>query len=158
MLSAFHAITPHRGSLWRPARACRGRRLAADPIQGKQAHTGDKLRGRRTDRDIGAALFREILVEAHRGPHSLIVQNMDGAGGLIGAQIYGRSRSRPPEGTVSGLSSGSAWLYVSDPRTLAGGFRKYECVAYQPGTTVPLHAHRRGARMPPAAASPGRKG
>src|SRR5260370_13786496 len=59
---------------------------------------------------------------------------MDGAGGLIGARYIGEVA--PRDGTVLGSLSGSAWLYVSDPDRWRGDFRKYEFVAYQPGTTV----------------------
>jgi tripartite-type tricarboxylate transporter receptor subunit TctC len=84
--------------------------------------------------DIEGRLFAKYLVKHIAGGPSLIVQNMDGAGGLIGAQYLGEVA--PKDGTVLGYLSGSAWLYVSDPERWRVDFRKYEFVAYQPGTTV----------------------
>jgi tripartite-type tricarboxylate transporter receptor subunit TctC len=84
--------------------------------------------------DIEGRLFAKYLVKHIAGEPSVIVQNMDGAGGLIGAQYLGEVA--PKDGTVIGYLSGSAWLYVSDPDRWRVDFRKYEFVAYQPGTTV----------------------
>ncbi len=84
--------------------------------------------------DIEGRLFAKYLVKHISGEPSVIVQNMDGAGGLIGAQYLGEVA--PKDGTVIGYLSGSAWLYVSDPDRWRVDFRKYEFVAYQPGTTV----------------------
>src|ERR1700719_1611347 len=84
--------------------------------------------------DIEGRLFAKYLVKHIEGQPGVIVQNMDGAGGLIGAQYIGEVA--PRDGTVLGYLSGSAWLYVSDPDRWRVDFRKYEFVAYQPGTTV----------------------
>src|SRR5215469_3413578 len=84
--------------------------------------------------DIEGRLFAKYLVKHVAGAPSIIVQNMDGAGGLIGAQYLGKVA--PKDGTVLGYLSGSAWLYVSDPERWRVDFRKYEFVAYQPGTTI----------------------
>jgi tripartite-type tricarboxylate transporter receptor subunit TctC len=84
--------------------------------------------------DIEGRLFAKYLVKHIEGQPGVIVQNMDGAGGLIGAQYVGEVA--PRDGTVLGYLSGSAWLYVSDPDRWRVDFRKYEFVAYQPGTTV----------------------
>src|SRR5258708_23990323 len=84
--------------------------------------------------DIEGGLFAKYLVKHLEGQRGVIVQNMDGAGGLIGAQYIGEVA--PRDGTVLGYLSGSAWLYVSDPERWRVDFRKYEFVAYQPGTTV----------------------
>src|SRR5258708_6711327 len=84
--------------------------------------------------DIEGRLFAKYLVKHIEGQPGVIVQNMDGAGGLIGAQYLGEIA--PKDGTVLGYLSGSAWLYVSDPDRWRIDFRNYEFVAYQPGTTV----------------------
>jgi tripartite-type tricarboxylate transporter receptor subunit TctC len=84
--------------------------------------------------DIEGRLFAKYLVRHIEGQPGVIVQNMDGAGGLIGAQYLGEIA--PRDGTVVGYLSGSAWLYVSDPDRWRVDFRTYEFVAYQPGTTV----------------------
>jgi putative tricarboxylic transport membrane protein len=84
--------------------------------------------------DIEGRLFAKYLVRHVDGAPGMIVQNMDGAGGLIGAQYLGEVA--PRDGTVVGYLSGSAWLYVSDPDRWRVDFRNYEFIAYQPGTTV----------------------
>ena len=84
--------------------------------------------------DIEGRLFAKYLVKHIEGAPSIIVQNMDGAGGLIGAQYLGEVA--PRDGTELGYLSGAAWLYVSDPDRWRVDFRKYEFVAYAPGTTV----------------------
>jgi tripartite-type tricarboxylate transporter receptor subunit TctC len=84
--------------------------------------------------DIEGRLFAKYLVRHIDGQPGMIVQNMDGAGGLIGAQYL--AEVAPRDGTVLGYLSGSAWLYVSDPERWRVDFRNYEFVAYQPGTTV----------------------
>jgi tripartite-type tricarboxylate transporter receptor subunit TctC len=84
--------------------------------------------------DIEGRLFAKYLVRHLDGQPGMIVQNMDGAGGLIGAEYL--AEVAPRDGTVLGYLSGSAWLYVSDPERWRVDFRKYEFVAYQPGTTV----------------------
>src|ERR1700732_4217254 len=84
--------------------------------------------------DIEGRLFAKYLVKHIAGQPGMIVQNMDGAGGLIGAQYLGEIA--PKDGTVVGYLSGSAWLYVSDPERWRVDFRTYEFVAYEPGTTV----------------------
>src|SRR4029077_16116576 len=68
------------------------------------------------------------------GAPSIIVQNMDGAGGVIGAQYLGEVA--PKDGTYIGYLSGTSWIYVSDPERWRVDFKAYEFIAYQPGTTV----------------------
>jgi tripartite-type tricarboxylate transporter receptor subunit TctC len=84
--------------------------------------------------DIEGRLFAKYLARHIDGQAGMIVQNMDGAGGLIGAQYLGEIA--PRDGTTLGYLSGSAWVYVSEPERWRVDFRKYEFVAYQPGTTV----------------------
>src|SRR4029077_19300545 len=68
------------------------------------------------------------------GAPNLIEQNMDGAGGVIGAQYLGEVA--PKDGTYLGYLSGTSWIYVSDPERWRVDFKTYEFIAYQPGTTV----------------------
>src|SRR5258708_3795537 len=98
--------------------------------------------------DIEGRLFAKYLVKHLDGGPSVIVQNMDGAGGLIGAQYAGEIG--PKDGTGVGYLSGSAWLYVRDPDRWRVDFRKYEFVAYQPGTTV----HSMRTDVPPGMRRP----
>ncbi|HEY7300539.1 MAG TPA: hypothetical protein VH684_21795 [Xanthobacteraceae bacterium] len=84
--------------------------------------------------DIEGRLFAKYLARHIDGEPSIIVQNMDGAGGLIGASYLGEVA--PKDGTYIGYLSGTSWLYVSEPERWRVDFRSYEFVAYQPGTTV----------------------
>ncbi len=84
--------------------------------------------------DIEGRLFAKYLVKHIDGQPSIIVQNMDGAGGVIGAQYLGEIA--PKDGTYIGYLSGTSWIYVSEPERWRVDFKAYEFVAYQPGTTV----------------------
>src|ERR1700681_2495537 len=63
--------------------------------------------------DIEGRLFAKYLVKHIEGQPGVIVQNMDGAGGLIGAQYLGEIA--PKDGTVGGHLSASARLLARDP-------------------------------------------
>jgi tripartite-type tricarboxylate transporter receptor subunit TctC len=84
--------------------------------------------------DLEGRLFAKYLARHIPGQPTVIVQNMDGAGGVIGAQYVGEVA--PKDGTVLGYFAGTSWVYVSDPERWRVDFRAYEFVAYQPGTTV----------------------
>jgi len=84
--------------------------------------------------DIEGRIFAKYLVKHIDGSPSLVVQNMDGAGGLIGAQYLGEIA--PKDGTVLGALTGTAWIYASDPERWRVDFRNYEFVARQPSTTI----------------------
>jgi tripartite-type tricarboxylate transporter receptor subunit TctC len=84
--------------------------------------------------DIEGRLFAKYLARHIDGTPNLIVQNMDGAGGVIGAQYLGEIA--PKDGTVMGYLSGTSWIYVSEPERWRVDFKAYEFIAYQPGTTV----------------------
>jgi tripartite-type tricarboxylate transporter receptor subunit TctC len=84
--------------------------------------------------DIEGRLFAKYLARHIPGRPNVIVQNMDGAGGVIGAQFVGEVA--PKDGTVMGYFAGTSWVYVSDPERWRVDFKAYEFIAYQPGTTV----------------------
>src|SRR5437660_7378901 len=84
--------------------------------------------------DIEGRLFAKYLVKHIDGQPTMIVQNMDGAGGVIGAQYLGEVA--PKDGSYIGYLSGTSWIYVSEPERWRVDFKAYEFVAYQPGTTV----------------------
>jgi tripartite-type tricarboxylate transporter receptor subunit TctC len=84
--------------------------------------------------DIEGRLFAKHLAKHIEGNPTVIVQNMDGAGGVIGAQYLGEVA--PKDGTYLGYLSGTSWIYVSDPDRWRVDFKAYEFVAYAPGTTV----------------------
>jgi tripartite-type tricarboxylate transporter receptor subunit TctC len=84
--------------------------------------------------DIEGRLFAKHLAKHIDGVPQVISQNMDGAGGVVGAQFLGEVA--PKDGTVMGYLSGTSWIYVSEPERWRVDFKAYEFVAYQPGTTV----------------------
>jgi tripartite-type tricarboxylate transporter receptor subunit TctC len=84
--------------------------------------------------DIEGRLFAKYLARHIPGQPNVIVQNMDGAGGVIGAQFVGEVA--PKDGTVMGYFAGTSWVYVSDPERWRVDLKAYEFIAYQPGTTV----------------------
>ena len=84
--------------------------------------------------DIEGRLFAKHLAKHIPGRPQVIVQNMDGAGGVVGAQFVGEVA--PKDGTVMGYFAGTSWIYVSDPSRWRVDFKSYEFIAYTPGTTV----------------------
>jgi tripartite-type tricarboxylate transporter receptor subunit TctC len=84
--------------------------------------------------DIEGRLFAKHLARLIDGEPQIIVQNMDGAGGVVGAQFLGEVA--PKDGTAVGYLSGTSWIYVSEPERWRVDFKAYEFIAYQPGTTV----------------------
>jgi tripartite-type tricarboxylate transporter receptor subunit TctC len=84
--------------------------------------------------DIEGRIFAKYLGRHIEGQPGVIVQNMDGAGGLIGSQYLGEIA--PKDGTVLGALTGTAWVYASDPERWRVDFRSYDFIAYQPSTTI----------------------
>jgi putative tricarboxylic transport membrane protein len=84
--------------------------------------------------DLEGRLFAKYIARHIDGQPNVIVQTMDGAGGVIGAQYVGEVA--PKDGTVMGYFAGTSWVYVSDPERWRVDFKAYEFLAYQPGTTV----------------------
>jgi tripartite-type tricarboxylate transporter receptor subunit TctC len=84
--------------------------------------------------DIEGRLFAKHIAKHIEGQPATIVQNMDGAGGLVGNSYLGEIA--PKDGTMVGYFTGAAWLYATEPNKHRVDFRTYEFVAYQPGTTV----------------------
>ena len=58
--------------------------------------------------DIEGRLFAKYLARHIEGAPTMIVQNMDGAGGVIGAQYIGEVA--PKDGSVIGYLSGTSWI------------------------------------------------
>jgi tripartite-type tricarboxylate transporter receptor subunit TctC len=84
--------------------------------------------------DIEGRLFAKHLADHIEGRPQVIVQNMDGAGGMIGAGYLGEVA--PKDGTMVGYFTGTAWRYANDPERFRVDFRTYDFLAYQPGSTV----------------------
>jgi tripartite-type tricarboxylate transporter receptor subunit TctC len=84
--------------------------------------------------DIEGRLFAKHIVKHIDGQPSVIVQNKDGAGGLIGSAYLGEVG--PKDGTMAAYLTGSAWKYVIEPESHRVDFRSYEFIGYQPGNAV----------------------
>jgi tripartite-type tricarboxylate transporter receptor subunit TctC len=90
--------------------------------------------------DVGGATDLEArLVARHIGKHipgspTIIVQNMGGAGGLIGAKYLGEVA--PRDGSMVGYFTGSTQRYVSNPERFKVDFRTYEFIAVVPSGRI----------------------
>src|SRR5579862_7946086 len=84
--------------------------------------------------DIEGRLLAKHIVKYIDGNPALIVQNKDGAAGMVGAAYLGEVG--PRDGTMFGYFTGTAWNYVMQPEKYHVDFRDYVFLSYQPGTTV----------------------
>jgi hypothetical protein len=84
--------------------------------------------------DIEGRLFAKHLARHVDGQPNIVVQNMDGAGGIVGAKYLGEVA--PRDGTMAGYFTGTAFMYALDPERFRVDFKTYRFVATQPGTTV----------------------
>ncbi len=84
--------------------------------------------------DIEGRLFAKHLARYVEGAPNIVVQNMDGAGGIVGAKYLGEVA--PRDGTMAGYFTGTAFMYALDPERFRVDFKTYQFVAIQPGTTV----------------------
>ena len=84
--------------------------------------------------DLEGRLFAKYLARNTLGEPSVLVQNMDGAGGLVGAQFLGEAA--PKDGAMLGYLTGAAWRFAADPGRWRVDFRSYEFIASQTSTTI----------------------
>ena len=84
--------------------------------------------------DIEGRLFAKHLSRHIDGTPGIVIQNMDGAGGVVGAKYLGEVA--PRDGTTAGYFTGTAFIYALDPGRFRVDYKTYEFVATQPGTTV----------------------
>ena len=84
--------------------------------------------------DIEGRLFAKYVVKYIQGQPGIIVQNMDGAGGIVGAKYLGEVA--PRDGTMIGYVTGTGFMYALDPDRFRVDFKTYGFLAYQPGTTI----------------------
>jgi tripartite-type tricarboxylate transporter receptor subunit TctC len=84
--------------------------------------------------DIEGRLFARHIGRHLAGSSNVIVQNVDGAGGLVGTNWLGEIA--PKDGTAMGYLTGAAWLHASDPGKYRVNFLTYEFVGFQPGTSI----------------------
>src|SRR5262245_54668260 len=84
--------------------------------------------------DIEGRLFARHLARHIEGQPAITIQNMDGAGGVVGAKFLGEVA--PNDGSIMGYFTGTGFIYAIDPERFRADFKAYEFVALQPGTTV----------------------
>ena len=84
--------------------------------------------------DIEGRLLARHIVKHLDGAPTIIVQNKDGAGGLVGAAYIGEVG--PKDGTLAGYVTAVAWPYVIDPASFRVDFKSYEFIGSQPGNAV----------------------
>jgi tripartite-type tricarboxylate transporter receptor subunit TctC len=84
--------------------------------------------------DIEGRLLVKHLVKHLEGAPNIVVQNKDGAGGLIGATYLGEVG--PKDGTMFGYITGAAWMYATDPAAFRVDLKSYEFIGFQPGNAV----------------------
>ena len=102
-------------------------------LQGQAAHASGQLRPGRLDRCRGPrvrAPYRALL----DGQPGVVIQNIEGAAGLVGAKYVGEIA--PRDGTLAGYLTGTAFLYALDPELFRVDFKTYEFVGIQPGTSI----------------------
>jgi tripartite-type tricarboxylate transporter receptor subunit TctC len=84
--------------------------------------------------DIEGRLLAKHIAKHIDGNPVVIVENKDGAAGMVGATYLGEVG--PRDGTMFGYFTGISWNYVISPQKFRVDFREYEFVGYQPGNTV----------------------
>ena len=84
--------------------------------------------------DIEGRMFAKHLARHIDGAPNIVIQNMDGAGGIVGAKYLGEVA--PRDGSIAGYFTGTAFMYALDPERFRVDFKTYQFVATQAGTTV----------------------
>src|SRR5215475_10545373 len=84
--------------------------------------------------DIEGRLVAKHLVKHIDGAPGVIVQNKEGAGGLVGINFMGELG--PRDGTMAGYLTAAAWNYVIEPGSFRIPFDQYEFVSYQPVNVI----------------------
>ncbi len=84
--------------------------------------------------DVEGRLFAKYIGRHIAGNPSVVVQNMDGAGGVVGAKYLGAVA--PKDGTMVGYFTGTGFMYALNPARFNPDFESYEFVAIQGGATV----------------------
>jgi tripartite-type tricarboxylate transporter receptor subunit TctC len=84
--------------------------------------------------DIEGRLLAKHLVKHIDGHPTILVQNRDGAGGLVGTNYIGEIA--PRDGTLLGYLTSPAWRSVVDPEVYRVDFKTFEFIALQPSNAV----------------------
>src|SRR5262249_46537182 len=84
--------------------------------------------------DIEGRLFAKHIVKYIDGHPQILVQNKDGAGGMVGASYIGGAARR--DGSMVGFLTAASWRAVIDPDVYRVDFRTYEFLGFQPSNAV----------------------
>jgi len=84
--------------------------------------------------DVEGRLFAKYIGRHIAGNPSVVVQNMEGAGGVVGAKYLGAVA--PRDGTMVGYFTGTGFIYALDPSRFNPDFESYDFVAIQGGDTI----------------------
>jgi tripartite-type tricarboxylate transporter receptor subunit TctC len=84
--------------------------------------------------DIEGRLLAKHIAKHIDGQPSIIVQNKDGAGGMVGASYIGEAA--PRDGSMFGYLTAAAWRAVIEPEVYRVDFRTYEFLGFQPSNAV----------------------
>jgi tripartite-type tricarboxylate transporter receptor subunit TctC len=84
--------------------------------------------------DIEGRLVAKHITKHIEGNPSIIVQNKDGAGGLVGTNFMGELA--PKDGSMFAYLTSPAWRSVVDPQVYHFDFKTFEFVGLQPGNAV----------------------
>lgn len=84
--------------------------------------------------DIEARLIARHIGRLLPGNPSVIVQNMSGAGGMVGARWLGEKA--PRDGTVAGFITAAPQRYALAPEKYNVDLRTYEYIAYMPNGRI----------------------
>lgn len=84
--------------------------------------------------DIEARLIARHISRHIPGNPGIIVQNMAGAGGMVGARWLGEKTAR--DGTVAGYFTGAPQRYALTPEKFATDLRTYQYIAYMPNGRI----------------------
>jgi tripartite-type tricarboxylate transporter receptor subunit TctC len=84
--------------------------------------------------DLEARLLSRHLGRHIAGSPRIIVQNMGGAGGIVGTKYLGEIA--PRDGTMLGYFTGSSQRYVATPERFSVDFRTYEFIAVVPSGRI----------------------
>ena len=84
--------------------------------------------------DIEGRLVARFLLQYLAGNAGVVVQNMEGAGGVVGINYLGEIA--PKDGTMIGFVTGAAFQHAIEPLSRRVDLKTYEFVAHQTGTNV----------------------
>jgi tripartite-type tricarboxylate transporter receptor subunit TctC len=84
--------------------------------------------------DAEARVFVRHIGRLLEGRPSVIIQNMEGAGGFVGAKYVGEVA--PRDGTLAGYLTATAFLAALEPERFKVDFRSYEFIGIQAGTSI----------------------